>query len=222
MGNCDLSKTGRNKVEIVFNILAYSNKTKYLQELSRDIQAHSKTCLIPVYSESWHIQDPWYIKDPGTFGNLKYSKLWYIENPGIFKNLIYSEPWYNLEPYNIQNPGIFRIVECSAPWHIQNASIFRTLVYSKPWYNQNPVIFRTLTYLETCSQAYLQPCRTSSIERFKKITNFFLALFQISEIATLVRPVAIRQNQCSTFVNATASIKSHFSVEQKQFASENN
>ena len=98
-------------------------------------------------------------------------------NPGIFKNLIYSEPWYNLEPYNIQNPGIFRIVECSAPWHIQNASIFRTLVYSKPWYNQNPVIFRTLTYLETCSQAYLQPYQTSSIECFKKITEFFLALF---------------------------------------------
>ena len=165
MGNCNLSETGRNKVEIVFNILAYSNKSKCLWELSRDIQAHSKTCLIPVYSESWHIQDPWYIKHPGTFGNLEYSKLWYIENPGIF--------WYNLELYNIQNPGILRIVECSAPWHIQNASIFRTLVYSKPWYNQNPVIFRTLTYLETCSQAYLQPSRTSSTERFKKITNFF-------------------------------------------------
>ena len=57
-----------------------------------------------------------------------------------------------------QNPDIFR-----------TRSIFRTLAYSQRWYNQNPVIFRTLAYSK--SEAYSEPCQTSTMKRFAKIVN---------------------------------------------------
>ena len=111
--NSDLQENGRNKIELLFNILAYSVITRHIQEVSRDITAHSEACVTPVHSEPW-----------------------YIQNPGIFWNLAYSEPWY----IYIQYPGIFRILFStlvpSESWYIQNygkfttRAIFRTLVYS--------------------------------------------------------------------------------------------
>ena len=50
-----ISKTSRNKVELVFNILAYSDIIRYIQDLPRDIQTHSEACVTLVYSEAWHI-----------------------------------------------------------------------------------------------------------------------------------------------------------------------
>ena len=66
--------------------------------------------------------------------------------------LAYSEPWY------IQNPDIFR-----------TRSIFRTLAYVELWYIQNPLIFRTLAFSN--SEAYSEPCQTSTMKHFAKIVN---------------------------------------------------
>ena len=86
IANCNLSETGRNKVELVLNILVYSDIIRHIQELSRDIiQIHSESCVILLYSESLHIQ-----------------------NPGIFRSLIYLEPCHIQNQSHIQNPGIFR------------------------------------------------------------------------------------------------------------------
>ena len=51
------SETGRSKIELVLNILAYSNIIRHIQELSRDIQTHSEAWVILVYSEPWYIQN---------------------------------------------------------------------------------------------------------------------------------------------------------------------
>ena len=86
MTNWNLSKTGWNKVELVFSILAYSNIIRHIQELSRDIQTHSEAWVILVYSEPLHIQ-----------------------NPGIFRTLAYSESepyqehWYIQDMKHIHN-----------------------------------------------------------------------------------------------------------------------
>ena len=45
MRHCDLSEIGRNKVELVFNILAYSDIIKHIQDLSRDIQTYLAACV---------------------------------------------------------------------------------------------------------------------------------------------------------------------------------
>ena len=50
----------------VFNTLAYSNKIMHIQELSRDIQAHSEASVTLVYSETWHIQNQSHIQSTGT------------------------------------------------------------------------------------------------------------------------------------------------------------
>ena len=88
MVNSNVSDTGSNKVKLVFNILAYSDIIRHIQDLSRDIQAQSEVCVTPVYSK------PWYIQNPGLFRTLAYSEPWNIQNPIIFKTLAYSEPWY--------------------------------------------------------------------------------------------------------------------------------
>ena len=106
MANSDLQETGPNKVELVFNILAYSVITRHIQEVSRDITAHSEACVTPVYSE------PWYIQNPGIFRTMTYAETWNIQNPDI--TLVPWEPWY------IQNHGMFII-----------RAIFRTLEYSE-------------------------------------------------------------------------------------------
>ena len=80
MANCNLSETGRNKVELVLNILAYSN-IKHIQKLSRDIQTHSEACVALLYLEALHIQNPWYIQNPGIF-----------RIRAISRTLIYSGP----------------------------------------------------------------------------------------------------------------------------------
>ena len=38
MANSDLHETGRNEIELVFNILAYSDIITHIQKLSRHIQ----------------------------------------------------------------------------------------------------------------------------------------------------------------------------------------
>ena len=55
MANCDLSDTTRNKIKLVFNILAFSDMIKSILELSSDIQAHSLAFVNPVYSKPWQI-----------------------------------------------------------------------------------------------------------------------------------------------------------------------
>ena len=80
MANSNLSETGRNKVELVLNILAYSNIIRHIQELSRDIQTHSEACITLVYSEPLHIQ-----------------------NPDIFRTLVYSESGPYPEHWYIQD-----------------------------------------------------------------------------------------------------------------------
>ena len=82
MRNSDLSETARNKVELVFNILEYSDIIMPIWELSRDIQAYSEACVTPVYSKSWYIQNH------GIFRTLAYSEPWCIQNPGMFKTLV--------------------------------------------------------------------------------------------------------------------------------------
>ena len=150
--NSDLQENGRKKIELLFNILTYSVITRHIQEVSRDITAHSEACLTPVHSEPW-----------------------YIQNPGIFRTLVYSEPWHILKL------GIFRTVLClyQVPWNIQNPSIFSTLLPSESWYIQNyrkfttRAIFRTLVY--SGSQAYWQPCQTYAIEAFIKIMQILFS-----------------------------------------------
>ena len=66
--------------------------------------------------------------------------------------LTYLKLWY------IQNPNTFR-----------TRNIFRTLEYSQHWCIQNPGIFRTLAYSK--SEAYPEPCQTSTMKRFRKIVN---------------------------------------------------
>ena len=88
MANFDLHETGRNKVDLVFNILAHSDIIKYFQNLSRNIKAHSEACVTPVYSKSWYTQKP------RVFRTLTYSEPLHIQNFGIFRTLAYSEPWY--------------------------------------------------------------------------------------------------------------------------------
>ena len=71
---------------------------------------------------------------------------------GIFRTLCYP---------GISKTDIFK-----------SRSIFRTLAYSRysqPWYIQNPGIFRTLVYSK--SEAYSEPCQTSTMNRFAKIGN---------------------------------------------------
>ena len=68
--------------------------------------------------------------------------------------LVYLEPWY------IQNPDVFKPEAYSEPWHIQNLRIFRTLAYSK-------------------SEAYSEPCQTSTMKRFAKIVNGYNREFVI-------------------------------------------
>ena len=132
MANCYLSETGHNKVNLMSNILAYSEKIRHIMELSRDIQTHSEGCVTPVCPEPWNIQNL------GIFRILAYSKHIPIQNPAMFRTLGYSETWY------IQNFGIFRTVVYSELWHMQNLGIFGTLAYSETWYIQNFRIFRTL------------------------------------------------------------------------------
>ena len=55
MANFVISETGRNNVELVFNILAYSDLIRHIQELSSDIQALSEAYVTLVYSEPWYI-----------------------------------------------------------------------------------------------------------------------------------------------------------------------
>ena len=55
MVNFVISETGRNNVELVFNILAYSDLIRHIQELSSDIQALSEAYVTLVYSEPWYI-----------------------------------------------------------------------------------------------------------------------------------------------------------------------
>ena len=112
--NSDLHETGRNNVELVSNILAYSVITRHIQEVFGDITAHSEACVTPVHSE------PWYIQNPGIFKTLVYSEPWHIQKLGIFRTLVYLVPWH------IQNPGIYRILACLEPE-----------AYSEPWYIQN-------------------------------------------------------------------------------------
>ena len=82
---------------------AYSKKIRHFQELLRDIQAHLEARVTLVYSEPWHIQNPY------IFGTLVYSEFWYIQNPAIFKtrpifrSLVYSEPDPYSEHWYIQN-----------------------------------------------------------------------------------------------------------------------
>ena len=64
---------------------AYSKIIRHSQELLRDIQAHLKARVTLVYSEPWHIQ-----------------------NPYIFGTLVYSEPCHIQNETHIQKPSIFR------------------------------------------------------------------------------------------------------------------
>ena len=70
----------------------YSKIIRHFQELLRDIQAHLEARVTLVYSEPWHIQNPY------IFGTLVYSEFWCIQNPTIFRtrpifrSLVYSKP----------------------------------------------------------------------------------------------------------------------------------
>ena len=99
MANSDLQETGPNTV-------AYSVKARHIQEVSRDITAHSEACVTPVYSKTWYIQNP------GIFRTMTYAETWNIQNPDI--TLVPSEPWYT------QNHGMYTI-----------RAIFRTVEYSE-------------------------------------------------------------------------------------------
>ena len=57
MANSEIHEIGHNKIELVFNILLYSDKITHIQEWSRDIKTHSEVCVTPEYSEPWYIQD---------------------------------------------------------------------------------------------------------------------------------------------------------------------
>ena len=83
--NRDLSETTRNNIKLVFNILAFSDIIRYIEELSSDIKEHSVACLNPVYWNSWQIQKA------GIFRTLPYSETWYIQNPAVYRTLVYLE-----------------------------------------------------------------------------------------------------------------------------------
>ena len=53
-------------VGIFQHILTYSEIIRHIQELSRDIQAHSEASVTLVYSETWHIQNQSHIQSTGT------------------------------------------------------------------------------------------------------------------------------------------------------------
>ena len=67
MVNSEINETGHNKVELVFNILAYSDIIRHFQEWSRDIKAHSEVCVTPVYSEPWYVQNPGILRTSSIF-----------------------------------------------------------------------------------------------------------------------------------------------------------
>ena len=79
--------------------MTYLDIIMNIQELSRDVQAHSEASVTSANSE------PWYIQNPGMFRNF------YIPNPAIYRTLAYleperhSEPWYIKDLKHIQNPG---------------------------------------------------------------------------------------------------------------------
>ena len=64
---------------------AYSKKIRHFQELLRDILAHLEARVTLVYSEPWHIR-----------------------NPYIFGTLVYSEPCHIPNETHISKPSIFR------------------------------------------------------------------------------------------------------------------
>ena len=74
------SETGRSKIELVLNILAYSNIIRHIQELSRDIQTHSESCVILVYSEPLHIQNPGIFRILACSESEPYQEHWYIQD----------------------------------------------------------------------------------------------------------------------------------------------
>ena len=67
MANSEIHEIGHNKIELVFNILVYSDIIRHIQEWSRDNKAHSEVCVTPVYSEPWYIQNQSHIQNPDIF-----------------------------------------------------------------------------------------------------------------------------------------------------------
>ena len=99
ISNFNLSQTGRNKVELALNILAYSNIINHIQEWSRDIQTHSEPCVTLVYSESWYIQNQSHLQNTGIFTTWSMfttlssicDKVFYENNTNYF--LLYFQIW---------------------------------------------------------------------------------------------------------------------------------
>ena len=97
--NFNLSETGRNKVELALNILAYSNIIRHIQELPRDIQTHSEPCVTLVYSEPWYIQNQSHIQNTAIFRtssmfttlSIICDKVFYENNTNSF--LLYFQIW---------------------------------------------------------------------------------------------------------------------------------
>ena len=57
MANYNLSETSRNKVDLLFNILAYSDKARHILELCRGIHVLKEPYVTLIYSESCYIQN---------------------------------------------------------------------------------------------------------------------------------------------------------------------
>ena len=67
-------------------------------------------------------------------------------------------------------------------WYIQHSDTLEPEVYSELWYIQNPGVFITLAYSK--SEAYLEPCQTSTMKSFSKIVNgynYFCKLWLFSQ-----------------------------------------
>ena len=91
MGKCKV-KAVQAYSRIFGHIQTYSGIIRYIQELSRHIQAFSEPCIAQTYLEPWQnlesrTQDPWHIQNQT-----------HIQNPGIFRILVYSEPWHIQSP----------------------------------------------------------------------------------------------------------------------------
>ena len=151
----------------------YSEIIRHFQELLRDIQAHSEACVTLIYSEPWHIQNPY------IFGTLIYSEFWYIQNPGIFRTLSYSET----DPYS----------EC---WYIQDCKyIHNPPKHNRGFYENNANSF--LHIFLNIANSDLHETHCNNVELVFNILAYSVITRHIQEVSRDIMP---HSQACVTLV----------------------
>ena len=114
-------------VGIFQHILTYSEIIRHIQELSRDIQAHSEASVTPVYSEFWCIQNADIFGTRAIFKTLVFSGL-----------QVYSQPSQTSAIENFTK--IIQILFCTFFSNMANSEINET------GHNKVELVFNILAY----------------------------------------------------------------------------